>query len=143
MTSKRWYDKGLRFECTRCGNCCRNHGEYAYVSLTEVELGEIPAFLGISRDEFLERYCVKEPGFHPTLRMDEPACPFLKADQTCAIYPVRPKQCRTWPFWTENLARAAWEGPVKECCPGIGKGELRAADEVDRIARENDDWYSG
>jgi Fe-S-cluster containining protein len=56
--------------------------------------------------------------------MDEPACAFLDENNRCKIYPVRPKQCATWPFWTENLERAAWEGPVKDCCPGIGKGEL-------------------
>ena len=141
MNSKPWYSNGLRFECTGCGNCCRNHGEYSYVSLAEAELEAIPRFLGISRQEFLARYCDKEPGFHPTLKMDAPACPFLGADQRCAIYPVRPKQCRTWPFWTENLARETWEGPVKQCCPGIGRGPLYPAAEVERIARENDAWY--
>ncbi|MCC7012665.1 MAG: YkgJ family cysteine cluster protein [Planctomycetes bacterium] len=142
MEHKPWYANGLRFECTRCGNCCRNHGEYTFVSLSEVELRQIPAFLGVSRDEFLARYCELEAGFHPTLKMDAPACPFLGADQSCAIYPVRPKQCRTWPFWTENLREATWRGPVKECCPGIDQGKLHSAEEIERTARENDAWYS-
>jgi hypothetical protein len=141
MDPKPWYANGLRFECTGCGNCCRNHGGYAFVSLTAVELREIPAFLGLTRTEFLERYCSVEPGFLPTLRMDAPACPFLTADHRCRIYAVRPKQCRTWPFWKENLVRATWEGPVKACCPGIGKGALHPATEVERIADENERWY--
>jgi uncharacterized protein len=143
MSDKPWYAKGLRFQCQRCGNCCRNHGEYTYVSLTEVELREIPAFLGLTPAEFLARYCESAPGYLPTLRMDRPACPFLTEERSCSIYPVRPKQCRTWPFWTENLVRATWEGPVRECCPGIGQGPLHPADEVERIARENDEWYAG
>lgn len=141
MSDKPWYHKGLRFECTQCGNCCHNHDEYAYVHLTEVELREIPAYLGLGRREFLARYCTKEPGSWVTLRMDAPACPFLGADRRCRIYPVRPKQCRTWPFWEENLERATWEGPVKDCCPGIDRGRLYAAEEVERIARETEDWF--
>ena len=141
MSEPKWYADGLRFRCTQCGNCCRNHGEYAYVYLTEVELKEIPQHLGISRAEFLARYCSKEPGSWWSLRMDQPACPFLSADSRCAIYAVRPKQCRTWPFWEENLPEEVWKGPVKECCPGIDEGPLVSAAEVERIARETEEWF--
>lgn len=141
MEHKPWYQNGLRFECQRCGNCCRNHGEYTYVSLSAVELREIPRFLGLTREQFLARYCETAPGFHPTLKMDAPACPFLGADQGCSIYSVRPMQCRTWPFWRENLVRETWEGPVKECCPGLDTGKLHSVEEIERIARENDEWY--
>jgi len=141
MEPKPWYSNGLRFQCTQCGNCCRNHGGYSFVNLTEVELRQIPEYLGLTREQFLARYCVKVPGSLWTLRMDQPACPFLAPDHRCAIYPVRPKQCATWPFWEENLVRETWEGPVKDCCPGVGQGELRSADEVERIARETEEWY--
>ena len=45
-------------------------------------------------------------------------CVFLKEDpergrKTCSIYPVRPLQCRTWPFWPENLAEIAPAGIVR------------------------------
>ena len=73
--------------------------------------------------------------------MDDPACPFLGADNRCHIYPVRPKQCATWPFWEENLERASWDGPVRECCPGIGSGPLHSAEEVERLAAETEAWY--
>lgn len=141
MEPKPWYSNGLRFRCTQCGNCCRNHGEYSFVNLSEVELRAIPEFLGLTREQFLSRYCVKEPGSLWTLRMDQPACPFLADGNRCSIYPVRPKQCATWPFWIENLRREAWEGPVKQCCPGIDRGELHSAEEVERIARETEEWY--
>ena len=140
MTPKPWYHKGLRFSCTQCGNCCRNHGDYAYVYLTEHDLEAIPAHLGITRARFLARYCREVDGW-TTLRMDRPACPFLAEDRTCGVYPVRPRQCATWPFWEENLERETWEGPVKDCCPGIGRGRLHTAAEVKRIARENEAWY--
>jgi hypothetical protein len=141
VTSKPWYDKGLRFGCTRCGNCCRNHGAYTYVYLAEADVSAIALHLGMSREAFLAAHCREEDGW-VTLRMDSPACAFLRADNTCAIYPVRPKQCATWPFWTENLVRAVWEGEVAADCPGIGHGELHPRAEVERVARENDAWYA-
>ena len=140
MSSKAWFDKGLRFECTLCGNCCRNHGAYTYVYLAEADVEAIAVHLRLSRAAFLERYCRLEDGW-VSLRMDEPQCPFLEESNRCAIYPVRPKQCKTWPFWDENLKRAAWEGPVKECCPGIGKGPLHSPEEIERSARETEEWY--
>lgn len=142
MSHNTWYSNGLRFECRTCGNCCRNHGAYTYVNLTEVELSAIPAFLGLSRAEFLTRFCDKQAGFHPALLMDAPACPFLGADNLCAIHPVRPMQCRSWPFWSENLSEEVWRGPVKECCPGLDSGPLYPAAEIERIARESDQWYT-
>jgi hypothetical protein len=140
MTSKPWYGNGLRFECTRCGNCCRNHGEYAFVYLTPVEVGRIAAFLGLTRPEFLAVHCADVDGA-VTIRTDSPACPFLQPDQRCGIYPVRPMQCATWPFWKENLDRAVWEDEVRPTCPGIGHGELVSREEIERTASQDARWY--
>ena len=136
MEPKPWYHKGLRFSCTRSGNCCRNHGDYAYVYLNEDEEAALAAHLGLSRAAFRERWCEDDRGW-TVLRMDRPACPFLGEDQTCGVYAARPTQCRTWPFWRENLDREAWEGAVSHGCPGIGTGPLIPADEIDRIAAEH------
>jgi Fe-S-cluster containining protein len=100
----------------------------------------IALHLELGEPEFLERYCKTEEGW-VTLRMDEPACPFLLEDRTCAIYPVRPKQCATWPFWKENLREEVWKGEVKADCPGIDTGELHSREEIERIARETEEWY--
>ncbi len=135
-----WYGRGLRFECTGCGNCCRNRGEYAFVYLTGRDVAAIAGFLKLSRREFLERHCTKADGA-VSLRMDAPACEFLGADNRCAIYPVRPKQCATWPFWRENLEKAVWEDEVAKDCPGIGRGKLHSRAEIEAIAREDAEWY--
>ena len=140
MASNRWYSKGLRFGCTRCGNCCRNHGDYTHVYLTQRDVTAISGHLDLSEARFLEDYCEERDGW-VTLRMDRPACPFLGGDNTCGIYPVRPKQCATWPFWKENLDRATWEGPVRTTCPGLGTGRLYSAEEIETIAEETEAWY--
>ncbi len=137
MAPKPWYHKGLRFSCTRCGNCCRNGGEYAWVYVNAAEQKALARRLGVSRGEFLERWCEQDRGW-VVLRMDRPACPFLGEDNRCTVYEDRPTQCRTWPFWRENLDRKTWEGPVSERCPGIGTGPLVPADAIDRLAAENE-----
>ena len=140
MPSKPWYHKGLRFQCTQSGNCCRNHGEYAYVYLTDAEITAIAGHLDLTRRVFLTRYCVKGDDGWITLRMDQPACPFLE-DNRCGIYPVRPKQCATWPFWKENLKQGTWKGALKDCCAGIDQGPLHSAEEIERLARETEQGF--
>jgi len=52
-------------------------------------------------------------------------CVFLDPrTRGCTVYPVRPAQCRTWPFWNSNLvSEEAWDR-AHEKCPGMGQGDL-------------------
>jgi len=130
-----WYATGLRFECqTDCGACCSNHGDYEFVYLSDTEVREIASHLELEDDLFLERYTVGENGW-VVLRMDQPDCPFLDGKR-CRVYPVRPAQCRTFPFWKENLrSRQSWER-LSQFCPGIDRGPshdlLRIRAELER-----------
>jgi Fe-S-cluster containining protein len=141
MASKPWYASGLRFECTGCAACCKTHGEYAYVYVTRRDVAAISEHLGVAEDEFLETYCStsSDGWIHLTMTPDD--CPLLDKEGRCRVYPVRPKQCAAWPFWTENLEPAVWHGPVADCCPGVGRGRLYTAQEIRRIAKERDRWY--
>jgi uncharacterized protein len=65
----------------------------------------------------------------------------LENENHCRIYPVRPKQCDTWPFWKENLKKSVWEGSVAACCPGIGRGRRYLKEEIEALAEERADWY--
>lgn len=139
-----WYAAGLRFDCGRCGNCCS--GPTGVVRFTPDELKAMATHLGLLPFEFLERYARKDADGRWTLderpRGDgDYDCVFVARDDagraSCTIHPVRPTQCRTWPFWPENLTdRERWleEAPG---CKGIaegevGKGTLHAADEIER-----------
>lgn len=141
MIDHAWLGEGLRFECQRCGGCCVSHGEYAYVYITRRGVQTAAAHLGVTQNELLERFCEHDEWRQVVVRSHSDECVFLGPQGGCWIYPARPKQCATWPFWTENLNAAAWEGPVSACCPGVGVGPLHAADEILRTARERDDWY--
>jgi Fe-S-cluster containining protein len=68
-------------------------------------------------------------------------CVFLRRDEKgrglCSIYPVRPTQCRTWPFWPENLSsKRAWITAKKRTpCPGMDNGKLVPIHQI-RIQRD-------
>jgi len=111
----------LNFEClSECGRCCTTQGEYAYVYFEGDDLERLAAHLGLSPAECAERYTELDEG-HRILRMDAPSCPFLDGWR-CGVYPARPTQCRTFPFWPENLkSPGAWK-KLERYCPGINRG---------------------
>lgn len=128
----KWYANGLRFECQRCGLCCT--GEPGYVWVTPAEAGKIAEFLALSRSEFASRYLRNAGSFDSLLELPDGRCVFY-GDKTCAIYPARPVQCRTFPFWESIvLSQESWRR-CGEKCPGIGKGRLYSAAEVGEILR--------
>lgn len=133
MPPEPWYAEGLRFTCTMCGKCCT--GEPGWVWLDEEELAAIARFRGESLKEARAIYTMKG---HRGLSLREKAngdCVFYDRKKGCVIYPVRPRQCRTWPFWDSNLAdEKAWERTC-EACPGSGQGELFSVEEITRRAR--------
>lgn len=120
-----WYHEGLRFTCSQCGDCCTGAPGYIWVTRDEIEA--IAAYLSLEVPEFEARY-VRTVGNRKTL-IDLPAanwdCVFLNSQtRGCNIYPVRPRQCRTWPFWESNVKTPeAWRATC-QVCPGSGKGEL-------------------
>jgi Fe-S-cluster containining protein len=129
-----WYADGLNFTCVEdCGGCCTDHGEYAFVYLDLPTERKIARHLELDLATFRERYTALDEG-NRVLRMDTPDCPFLSGKR-CTIYPARPAQCSTFPFWEENLSSPrAWKKLAK-FCPGIDTGEHHSL----RLIRETID----
>lgn len=133
MAKKPFYAEGLRFECQGSGKCCTSRGEYGYVYLTPYDRRRMAKVLGLPTREFTKQFCAKTEG-HLHLKNPDRACQFLEGKR-CGIYAGRPGQCRTWPFWPENLVNArAWTKEVASYCPGVGKGKLYTAREIRKIA---------
>lgn len=109
-----WYKKGLRFTCTGCGACCSKEPGYVWLSPQEVQ--QIADHLRISTPEFVKRYTRKVFGRVSLLEDSKNFdCVFLKNNR-CQIYSVRPRQCRTFPWWKDNLTSpAAWEETARRC----------------------------
>jgi Fe-S-cluster containining protein len=95
-------------------------------------------------DELRRRYLRRE-GLRTTIIEHEETkdCIFLRkiaGRKLCAIYPVRPNQCRTWPFWSENLTNSdAWNEAARRC-PGINRGKRYSFEEIEKI-RKSKRWW--
>ena len=125
-----WYHEGLSFRCSQCGDCCRGEG---FVWVNETEIESIARFLDIDRDEFGRRF-LRRVGQSLSLTDNaEEDCIFW--DQGCTIYPVRPTQCRTFPFWKHHLASPSSWASVGRVCPGVGEGRSYELVQIERLAR--------
>ena len=131
--SQPWYHEGLRFQCTQCGNCCT--GGPGAVWVTEADIRAIAEFRGISIGEMRINH-TKLIGGSVTLREFENGdCTFLDGQlRRCSIYPVRPAQCRTWPFWNSNLESPETWKRGQNVCPGMGQGELVQLESIQQQA---------
>jgi Fe-S-cluster containining protein len=125
-----WYQEGLRFRCTRCGNCCT--GEPGHVWVNQEEIEAIAQFRGESVALVGGLYTRVERSGRGLREKTNGDCVFYDRSTGCTIYPVRPRQCRTWPFWESNEETPeAWQ---ETCgvCPGSGTGDLIPAEEITR-----------
>jgi Fe-S-cluster containining protein len=140
-----WYVGGLHFECVQCGNCCSGPAE-GYIWVTRPEIDLIAAFLKMTPGHVRQQY-TQRLGFRTTI-IEQPVtndCVFLQEEngqKQCMIYPVRPSQCRNWPFWPSNLTSpAAWNQATKKCC-GINRGGLYSFKQIRKIKKAKKWWLN-
>ncbi len=131
-----WWQNGIRFECQGSGNCCLSRGEYGFVFLTREDRKRMADHLKLPLRDFTKKFCDKKNGvFHLKEDPQRLDCLFLKGKQ-CGIYAARPTQCRTWPFWPEVMNAKVWSREVQPFCPGVGKGRLYSAEEIEKNLNE-------
>ena len=133
----------VRFECVKCGECCRRKG--LIVTVTGRDVVRLSSTLGMAAPDLLRAldfYVLPENGNAPKGLCDTPLlktesgnaymalrkmesgdCIFLK-DNQCMIHPIRPFVCRTFPFVFRNVSgNVKWGfSAMKDICPGIGEG---------------------
>lgn len=133
MSDEKWYRDGLRFKCTQCGNCCT--GPEGYVWVNDEEIAQIAATIGKSVEETTCEH-TRVVGRRVSLKeFANGDCTFFDSQtRRCKIYTVRPRQCRTWPFWNSNIDhRESWQH-VQQVCPGAGKGDFFSLEEIEAQA---------
>ena len=129
MDEKPWFEKGLRFECTQCGDCCTGAPGYVWVNLEEI--AALAKHLGQSVAEFERKY-VRQVGIRKSLiEYSNGDCVFFDGNaRKCTVYEARPRQCKTWPFWQSNTAtKEDWKRTC-EACPGSGKGKQYTVEQI-------------
>lgn len=114
MDEIEWIKPGLKFQCTGCGKCCTGPSGFVYISNPDLE--RLASYLQISQWEFILNYTKRVDGM--LVLLDRPGthdCIFLK-DNRCSVYEGRPTQCRTFPWWLQNLQTPdAWNRAAEHC----------------------------
>ncbi len=124
-----WYADGLQFTCTRCGNCCTGAPGFTWVD--DDEIARLADRLGLDNASFRRRYTrrVHRDG-RVRISLTDKAnhdCVFWQRGAGCTVYADRPRQCRTWPFWTRLVdSPASWADAAHDC-PGMNRGERHDA----------------
>lgn len=138
-----WYaEGGLRFECTSCGACCT--GPPGYVTYTQDEATALARELGLTVEQFESRFTRDTPVGRSLVEVETEHghdCVFLDRESVpgkavCGVYHTRPTQCRTFPWWPENLRSPASWKRAGQGCEGVGLGGFVPVDEIMRNLRE-------
>ncbi len=133
MSASPWYVAGLRFGCRRCGACCT--GAPGYVWLQPEDIVSIADCLGVAPPAFLARQTRRVDGALSLREESDGRCILYEVGRGCRAYAVRPRQCRTWPFWARIIATPeSWEREAADC-PGMGAGELIGAETIESLAQ--------
>jgi len=107
-----YFDQNGCFSCE--GNCCT--GESGYIWVDKEEIKNIADFLKIDIEDFKKDFLKKEK-YRYTIKevkiKKEYHCIFF--NKGCQIYPVRPKQCKTYPFWERYKDKKNLDEVIKEC----------------------------
>ena len=111
----------LSFSCTECGRCCKGRTQ-VFVNLSEAQI--LAEYTGRSLEQFIaqDTETIETPeGLRVSLRTkvnndNEKRCLFLDASNKCSVYEARPTQCRTYPFWPQNImGEAEWTRESHRC----------------------------
>jgi Fe-S-cluster containining protein len=129
MDEKPWFEKGLRFECSQCGDCCT--GAPGFVWVNRDEIADLAKKVDMDVPQFEKKF-VRQVGIRKSLvEYANGDCVFFDPNaRKCTVYEARPRQCRTWPFWESNTVnQEAWKRTC-EVCPGSGKGKLHGVEQI-------------
>lgn len=125
----------VKFECQRCGNCCRRRDD---IPLTLDDIFRISDYLNMDPDQFFSEYCVEISAGSghvalPYLHREYFGCRFLE-DGLCSINFVKPHVCKMTPSTIfNNVNNLKVQMPYNCAIQNIGKNEK--VNDNDRIRK--------
>ena len=123
-----------KFTCLpNCSNCCQISDGFVFLSEDEAE--KIAEYLETDIDELYKWFIKKVENKLFLIDGEDERCIFIE-DNRCLIYPVRPQQCRDYPFWPEIISSKERWKKEKSVCPGIGKGKTYSAEAIEKIIHQ-------
>jgi Fe-S-cluster containining protein len=121
--------ENLHFECTQCGECCERPG---MIYLDDDDIDRIATYLEIDEAEMKRDRLTHDHGTWVIKVTRRRKCCFY-VDKKCTVHPIKPQQCKSYPFWPENVCTAPEWREAKTHCEGIGRGREYDAETVRRI----------
>jgi Fe-S-cluster containining protein len=96
-------------ECSKCiASCCHY---FKVVAIKAEDIVHIAAFLQVSQERVKEEFLAQDEegnlltlqdehgnSYHDVRKRQDETCIFLKPDEKCAVYPVRPQTCIDFPM---------------------------------------------
>jgi Fe-S-cluster containining protein len=104
-----------RINCLECANCCTTLGP----RLIPADIERIASGLKMKPSLFQETYLVLDEDGDFVFRTMP--CPFLKSDNCCQIYDVRPRACRDYPHTDRRKIYQVLDLTLKNSltCPAV------------------------
>lgn len=101
------YNKIPSGKCNGCAKCCHESVHAFYLEFLNiydyvVDKGMLDLVLKRVENHYFNELIVHQP------------CPFLKADQSCMIYPVRPYVCRLFGHDSREMHESNYENILKQ-----------------------------
>lgn len=120
-----------KIDCLECANCCKVMSP----TYKKSDVKRIAKHLGMSFQQYYDKYLYKdETGDYMNKKTP---CQFLKADNKCSIYPVRPIDCRGFPHTQNRDFKLYISGTHKQnisYCPAT----LHVVERLHQIIIDND-----
>ncbi len=129
------FPEGIGFNCKKCGRCCRE--QPGDTTPEEQRLIEEKGF-----SNFLDK--ADGTGLRFIKRKADGSCFFLKKDNTCLIYEIRPAICRIVPFFltdfdhVKNIIEVNLITGTR--CEGVHGGKNSSAEEMGKAGQEIVSW---
>ena len=102
-------------DCLKCANCCKTTSPIFY----QADIERLAKHLRIKPGDFIQKYLLMDEDHDFVL--NQALCPFLAADNTCAVYDYRPKACREYPHTNRRKMVQLLELTYKNTlvCPAV------------------------
>lgn len=120
------------------------------VQFTELEGIEMAQVMKMSTEDFFEQYTFPsaDPGIWELREVKVSQgydCVLLgRCEDTgktwCTAHKARPAQCRTWPFWPDNLRNEKSWNYAGKACEGINRGDFIPLKVIQREMSNTPEW---
>lgn len=104
-------------DCLKCANCCKTTSPI----FRDIDISRLSKSLKMNIKDFTQQY-LKLDNENDYVLKSSP-CPFLNEDNTCQVYPNRPKACREYPHTDRKPIRPILNLTFKntQICPAVSR----------------------